>query len=301
VAEPVAPGPVAAVQPGVTMAFISRVLAMNELLIALVLAGRRSEAAPLTELPFRWRVGDDPLRFEMYDRVQYGARPAILRPAAVLELPAARRRIFLEPEMGTASLAPADPHQGHVKRRLERYGTYFISFAGRDMKRTWYAAAFPDGYAPEVFVIAGTERRRAKVEAYLREHFTEGDARYRMRALTMAGARAALTPSVAPATSRPAAPAQSTAPAPLPQPPPLPPRGRVVVIDDDLARRIRHGMRAFVDTYNSIRRETSAHAKVCPTHFKLAAGPVEELNAFNDLVWDAILGTPRAPTGERKP
>ena len=117
VAEPVAPGPVAAVQGGVTMAFISRVLAMNELLIALVVASRRSEAAPLTELPFRWRVGDEPLRFEVYDRVQYGVRPAILRPAAVIDFTAARRRIFLEPELGTASLAPTDPRQDVRLRR----------------------------------------------------------------------------------------------------------------------------------------------------------------------------------------
>jgi hypothetical protein len=302
VAEPVAPGPVAAVQTGVTMAFIERILALNELLIALVLAARRSEAAPLADLPFRWRVADEPLRFEVYDRVQYGVRPAILRPAAILELRAARRRMFLEPELGTTFLAPTDPRQGHVKRRLERYSTYFLSFADRDMKRTWYAAAFPDGFTPEVLVVARTEARRAKVEAYLRQYVGHEDSRYRLRTLTMAGACAALTPAVAPATVRPVPSAQTQAPgtAHPSQPPPLAPRGRTVVIDDDLARRIRHGLRAFVDTYNSIRRETSAHAKVCPTHFKPAPGPVEELNAFNDLVWDAILGTPRAPTGERK-
>lgn len=298
VAEPVAPGPAAVVQAGVTMAFVERILALNELLITLVLAGRRSEAAPLTDLPFRWRVADEPLRFEIYDRVQYGVRPAILRPAAILELTAARRRVFLEPELGTASLAPTDPRQGHVKRRLERYSAYFLGFASKDMKRTWYATAFPDGFTPEVFVLARTEARRAKVEAYLRQNFGHEDARYRLRTLTMAGTFAALTPAVVPAAAAP--PGHGAASPASMAPPSLPPRGRTVVIDDDLARRIRHGMRAFVDTYNSIRRETSAHAKVCPTHFKPAPGPVDELNAFNDLVWDVILGTPRTPTGDRK-
>jgi hypothetical protein len=289
VAEPVAPGPVAAVQGGVTMAFISRVLAMNELLIALVVAGRRSEAAPLTDLPFRWRVGDEPLRFEVYDRVQYGVRPAILRPAAVIDLPAARRRIFLEPELGTASLAPTDPRQGHVKRRLERYATFFLSFPGRDTRRTWYEAAFPDGFAPEVLVLATSESRRAKVEAHIREHLKGCEDRFGTRALTLAGAAAALAPLVTPAAQQAL------------QPPPPPPRGRTVVIDDDLARRIRHGLNVFVETYNSLRRETSAHAQVCPTHYKPAPGPLAELNAFNDLVWDVILGTPRKASGERKP
>lgn len=300
VAEPVAPGPVAAVQAGVTMAFIERILALNEMLIALVLAARRSEATPLAGLPFRWRVPEEPLRFQVYDRVQLGVRPAILRPAAILELPAARRRVFLEPELGTASLAPTDPRQGHVKRRLERYSTYFLSFADRDMKRTWYGAAFPDGFAPEVLVLARTEARRAKVEAYLRQNLGHEDSRYRLRTLTMAGACAALTPAVAPATARPAPPAQAAGAAPS-QPPPLPPRGRTVVIDDDLARRIRRGLNTFAETYNSIRSETTAHAQVCPSHFKPAYGPVDELNAFHDLVLDAILGTPRVTSAGRKP
>lgn len=60
-------------------------------------------------------------------------------------------------------------------------------------------------------------------------------------------------------------------------------------------------MSIFVETYNSIRRETSAHAKACPTHFKPAPGPVDELNAFNELIWDVILGQPRSRPGERKP
>ncbi len=256
----------------------------------------------LTELPFRWRVGDEPLRFEVYDRVQYGVRPAILRPAAVIDLPAARRRIFLEPELGTASLAPTDPRQGHVRRRLERYSTYFISFADRDMKRTWYTAAFPDGFAPEVLVVATTEARRAKVEAYLREHHKGAEDRYGARALTLAGAVATLARLVAPAAHPARPPPQPVAPAPsLAQlPPPLPPRGRTVVIDEALAARIKRGLSVFVETYNSIRRETSAHSKTCPTHFKPAPGPVDELNAFNDLVWDVILGSPRSHSGERK-
>lgn len=279
----------AAVQPGVTAAFIERFLALNELLLALVLAGRRSGAASLSPLTFRWRVGDELLRFQIFDRIQPGSRPAFLRPAAILDLPLHRRRIFLEPELGTASLTPTDPRQGHVKRRLERYATFFLSFPGRDTRRTWYETAFPDGFAPEVLVLATSESRRTKVEAYIREHLKGCEDRFGTRALTMSGAAAALAPLVSPAHPS------------VQQPPPLPPRGRTVVIDDDLARRIRHGLRAFVDTYNSIRREASAHTQVCPTHFKPAPGPVDELNAFNDLVWEVILGTPRTSTGDRKP
>jgi hypothetical protein len=312
-AGPVAPGPVATAQAGVGIGFVERVLALNEVLLALVLAGRRSEAAPLTALPFRWRVPDDALRFEVHDRVLYGPRPAMLKPGAIVELLPARRRVFLELEVGATSLAPVDPRQGHLKTRLDRYSTFFLGFKGRDMKRTWYSDAFPDGFAPEVCVLARTEARRVRIEAFIREHLGREDPRYGRRALTLPGAIAALTPLVASA-GRPGPP-----PAPRAQPssagPPSSPRSataadpaappgppvRTVAIDDGLARQIRHGLRLFVETYNSIRKQTSAHASVCPMHFKPDPGPVAELNAFNDLVWDAILGMPREPEKGRKP
>ncbi len=60
-------------------------------------------------------------------------------------------------------------------------------------------------------------------------------------------------------------------------------------------------MTLVVDTYNSIRKETSAHSQVCPMGFRPAPGPVAELNAFNDLVWEVILGVPREPKQEQKP
>lgn len=244
VAEPVAPGPVALVQPPPGIIFVERILALNELLIAFVLASRRSETAPLAALPFRWRVPDDSLRFEVFERVTVGTRPAVLRPAAVLDLPAARRRYFLEPELGTATLAPMDPRQGHVRRRLERYGSFFLGFARAEARRTWYERAFPDGYTPEVLVLARTEARRAKIEAAIREHGGRSGPSYGVRALTMPGAIAALTPLVSPAATQPA-----------PRPPAASRPVRIVAIDDDLARRIRHGLRLFVEAYNACRRE----------------------------------------------
>ncbi len=301
VAEPIAPGPVAAVQPGVGILFIERILALNELLIALVLATRRSESAPLADLPFRWCVADQPLRFEVYDRVYATARRAVLRPGAVIDLPRIRHRIFLEPELGTTSLAPADPRQGHVKRRLERYTTFFRSFTGRDMKHTWYGAAFPDGFYPEVFALARTEARRAKVERHIKDWFQGDDSRYALRAFTLAGAKATLTPLVALAgTAAPRPPTPVPAPAPATSLP-IPLTARVVVVDDALANRIKRGLNLFVDTYNSFRKQVHAHAQVCPTHFKLAPGPVAELNAFNDLVKETILGKPPEPAKDRKP
>ena len=126
VAEAAAPGPVAAVQAGVGVQFVERVVALNEILLALVLATRRSESAPLTTLPFRWRVADEPIRFEVFDRPTSRARPALLRPDAILDLPGRQRRIFLDAETGSSGLAPRDAREAHAKRRLERYVTFFL-------------------------------------------------------------------------------------------------------------------------------------------------------------------------------
>jgi hypothetical protein len=123
VAADSAPGPAAAVEPGAGVQFVERVLALNEILLGLVLALRKSETTPLSTLPFRWRVGDAPFRFVLYDRVLGRSRPALLRPDAILDVPSRRRRFFLEAETGSRGLAPAAPRDGQVTRRLSRYGT----------------------------------------------------------------------------------------------------------------------------------------------------------------------------------
>jgi hypothetical protein len=293
-AEPVAPGPVATVQPGVGIQFIARILAMNELLLALILAARRSELAPLADLPFRWGVADELLRFEVFDRVATGRRAAVLRPGAVITLPRAGRRIFLEPEVGSTSFAPADPREGHVKRRMERYTSYFLSFTDRDRKKTWYGAAFPDDFYPEVFVLAQTEARRARIERHLKDWFRGGEELYALRAVTLAGTIAALTPLVARSAAAAAPPASARAG------PPGPPV-RTVAIDADMARRLKDGITCFIGAYNAIRKQTSAHADTCPTHFMPDPGPVAEMNAFRDVVWHEILGKPRESEKDRKP
>ncbi len=298
VAELVAPGPVAANHGDVGIRFVERVLALNEVLLSLVLAARRSETAPLSGLPFRWLVPDEPLRFEVYERY-HTTRPAILRPGAIIDFPQARRRVFLEPELGATSLVPVDPREAHVKRRLERYSTFFVSYADRNRDRSWYQAAFPDDFYPEVLVLARTEGRRVRIERHIKGWF-RGDADYGLRAVTFPDAIASLTRLVTQSAST----AAQGAPDPTrtggrstPAAPPV----RTVAIDADLARRIRNGMTLFVETYNSIRKETSAHSQVCPTGFRPAPGPVAELNAFNDLVWHDILGVPREPKQDRKP
>ncbi|HEU4384686.1 MAG TPA: hypothetical protein VFR85_14460 [Anaeromyxobacteraceae bacterium] len=277
---------------------MERVLALNEVLLALVLAARKSETAPLTELPFRWRVPDEPLRFEVYERYRT-TRPAILRPGAIIDFPRVNRRVFLEPELGVTSLVPVDPREAHVKRRLERYSTFFISYADRNRDRSWYQASFPDAFYAEVLVLARTEDRRVRIERHVKDWFRP-DRDFAIRVVTFLGAVAVLTELV----TQSAPPAKQSTPDPArggSSSTPAAPFVRTVTIDADLAHRIGQGMTLFVETYNSIRRETSAHSQVCPMGFRLAPGPLAELNAFHDLVWSVILGVPRSPAKDQKP
>ncbi len=299
VAEQSAPGPVAVVQPGLGAQFVERVLALNEVLLGLVLALRKSDAAPLSPLPFRWRVGDDPIRFETYDRVLGRSRPALLRPDAILDAPARRLRLFLEAETGTRGLVPIGPRDGHVTRRLARYGAFFIGRTGpmsgdveRDRDRTWYRAAFPDCFDAEIIVLVQSEARCVHVERVIREHLGRNE-HLRARALTVASAVSALKPLVVP-----------------PTPPPIPltnvatpatPHVRTVAIDPTLRKRIDEGLDIFVATYNAICRATREHAAVCPTRFKPDPGPVDRLNAFRDLLLYEVLGYRREPDASRKP
>ncbi len=297
-AEPAAPGPVSASHGDVGIRFVERVLALNDVLLALVLAARKSETAPLTELPLRWRVPDEPLRFEVYERYRTTC-PAILRPDAIIDFPHARRRIFLEPELGATSLVPADPREAHVKRRLERYSTFFVSYADRNRDRSWYQAAFPDDFYPEVLVLARTEARRVRIERHIKQWF-RSDTQYALRAVTFPDAIGILTQQV----TQSATPAVQGIPDAARSPGRSTPAAaavHTVAIDEDLARRIRDGMKLFVETYNSIRKETLAHSQVCPVGFRPAPGPVAELNAFNDLVWHDILGVPRSHAKDQKP
>lgn len=299
VAEAAAPGPVAAPQAGVGVHFVERVVALNEILLALVLAARRSESAPLSTLPFRWRVADEAIRFEVLDRATGRARPAVLRPDAILEIPGRQRRIFIEAETGASGLAPREAREGHAKRRLDRYVTFFIGYADQGLTRTWYRAAFGDGFAAEVFFLVSSESRRARVERVIHECMGSSPQRFGVRALTFTTAAAALAPVLAPQPSA-VVPGQA-ATTPTRPPTPTEQGARTIAVDARLMKRLNDGLNLFVTAYNAIRREAREHAAVCPTRFKPNPGPVDELNAFHELLLHEILGYPREPPASRKP
>ncbi|HEY3585554.1 MAG TPA: hypothetical protein VGK85_00310, partial [Myxococcaceae bacterium] len=92
----------------------------------------------------------------------------MLLPDAILEVPSARRRLFIECETGTHTLVPVsrDKHQATV-RKAERYETFLRGLADVPNKVTHYARKYPDGWAAEVLFLVPTEGRRASTEAAL--------------------------------------------------------------------------------------------------------------------------------------
>jgi hypothetical protein len=197
VAAEAAPGPVAAVESGVGVQFVERVLAL-EVLLGMVLHLRGPEAAPLSAQPFQWRVACEPIRFETYDRHQGRTQPSVLRPDAILELtaPGRQRRLFLELETGLLGLEPAATRTGHVERRIDRYATFFTGFANHT-DRTWYETAFPDRRRPELILLVHSDARLARVERVISERTRGAELRFGLRTLTIASAGGALAADAA--------------------------------------------------------------------------------------------------------
>jgi hypothetical protein len=175
--------------------FLEHTLLLNDVLVELVVALRSSLSARVTELPFRWLCEDDSvLGFEMFHRHTGATTPAVLKPDAILEVPAQKRRLFLEAETGTHSIASVNPeNHGAVLNKLQRYGHFFTALAG-DGATTYYARAFPDGLFPVlVFLVHSAERKRRVENAAKQWLGTQGATSFRVRALSFEEAAGVLT------------------------------------------------------------------------------------------------------------
>jgi hypothetical protein len=135
----------------------------------------------------------------------------------------------------------------------------------------------------------------------VREHLRSRESRFAAGAFTLASAIAVFARRVTPtAATAPRSPNPAPAP-PTATPVPARPPGRTVVIDDALANRLRSGLRLYVETFRSMRKQASVHSETCPTRFVLAATPADELNAFYRLLNEVVLGPPPTTAGEGRP
>lgn len=137
---------------------------------------------------WRWTVVGDrtQLPWKLYEDGRQ--KDKVLRPDAVLELLADKRRLFIEAETGTHTVVPrhADNKPNSTMAKLDRWETYMSGLGDIGARRTWYQVRYPDAFAPEVIFLVHNEKRVATVEAAMSDwrRKTPG-ARLETRALTL--------------------------------------------------------------------------------------------------------------------
>jgi len=262
--------------------FLLHTLMLNDVLVELVLALRRSPESPLAELPFRWLCeNDELLEFGIFRQDLGQTRTSVLKPDAILELPGPRRRLFLEAETGAHSIATANPLQhGAVLKKMERYARFITGLVPGSGPSTYYEAAFPDGFAPELVLLVHSEGRKAKVEGAIRDWSRgRGIDEVVTRVLTFRSAPA----EIASLLGGRAVPTRTP---------------RLVTIDDHRARRLREGFNAVAEALNAARRAVADHNATCAGRLALPPPPSAELKDLRDLIKHDLLGEPRSSARE---
>jgi hypothetical protein len=147
--------------------FLEHLIQLNELLILLWCNGNR---CPRAAHPFfRWVPSDTVrLRWNEWEIHQGRKQQRVIQPDAVLELPAHRRRYFLECEMGTHTISPREGDApGSTLSKAERYHTFLSDTSALDGRKTHYQSQYQDTFAPEVIFLVRTEGRASSVNAAL--------------------------------------------------------------------------------------------------------------------------------------
>ncbi len=195
--------------------FLEHTLLLNDVLVWLVLALRASPTAPLGDLPFRWLSEDDGvLQFETIDRKTLVARrTCVLKPDAIVEVPAQERRLFIEAETGTQSIVTAHPDRtGAVIAKLQRYWDFFT---GHDGETATYARAFPkEKLFPRLVFVVHSDQRAARVERAVKNHLGQFPRGFDVRVLTFDNAGSILADFIRPGATLPR-PAATPASAPV--------------------------------------------------------------------------------------
>jgi len=150
--------------------FLEHTLVLNDVLTGLVLRLRQNTIDPLIELPFRWlSEDDDSLSFKLLHPTSAVWLRSVLKPDAIMAVPRLQRRLFIEAETGSQSIATERPDRtGAVLTKLGRYLCYFVNEAD-DHYGSWYRSAFPDSLDPRLVFLVHSEERRKKVAAAVKE------------------------------------------------------------------------------------------------------------------------------------
>ena len=141
-------------------AFAEHFVLLTDLFVDLVRPYLQAGLA-LGRLPFRWDVMEQVELPWREGGVSGEKRTRVVRPDAVVEMPAARRRFFIECETGSHTLVPRSPekHQATL-RKLERYDDYVCGLADVPAGLSHYQVAHPDGWPCELLFVVPTGSRQ---------------------------------------------------------------------------------------------------------------------------------------------
>jgi len=140
-------------------------------------------------LPFKW-IACDSVRLPWKEYRDGDPIDRIIHPDAVLELPTLRRRLFLEAETGSHTIVPRGYHKpGSTLNKAERYELFICELADLDLKISFYAQRYSDGFTPEVLFLVPNAGRAESVNRALTEWSAQRPSRWKLpRALTLADA-----------------------------------------------------------------------------------------------------------------
>lgn len=269
--------------------FLEHTLVLNDVLAGLVERLRGVAAAPLAALPFRWLSEDDGvLEFELYDRKTGATSKAVLKPDAIVDVPGRRRRLFLEAETGTQSIATANPDRtGAITSKLARYAAFFTGLARDTGRETWYEAAFPDRFVPRLVFLVHSDERRARVSAAVKTWLGgSGSDRFQVLVYTFADAARVLAPYIVNGTLHAPAPARTM---------------RVVTMDGVKAAELRDGFNQLVEALDAAREAIQRHnATPGATQIHMPPRRLSSVGALRDFIRNE-LAAPRAAATRGEP
>jgi hypothetical protein len=270
--------------------FLEHTLLLNDVLTGIVERLRVSASVPLAALPFRWLAEDDGiLEYDHYDRSTAKTSKAVLKPDAIVEVPGRRRRLFVEAETGTQSIATAHPDRtGAIMSKLARYAAFFTGLAKDGDRETWYEAAFVDDFVPRLVFLVHSDERLVRVNAAVKAWLGgRRSNQFDVFVLTFADAARVLAPYIANGTLHAPAPPRSM---------------RVVTMDAVKAAQLRDGYDQLVTALNSAREAIERHnATPGSTQVPLPPKRLSAVGALREFI-RSELSAPAAPAtgGERQ-
>jgi hypothetical protein len=175
--------------------FLEREVGLNELYVGLAAAASRKKLL-FERRPFRWLSSDSMrLPWTEFDATSNSPANRLIRPDATVEMLEAKRRIFIELEIGPLGFH-RDNTRGPdaLKAKIDSYVRFVVTPLSSLLNETFYLRAFSDGWPAELLFLVRSTARRDAITEYIASAWRPANDRvpFTIRALTLNDAAAAL-------------------------------------------------------------------------------------------------------------